>query len=60
LAQPVEKCANGAASSAEYTCYTLLLRDYLLFDEIFEKVKVESVVEEVFKKKTSNLGMKQE
>jgi len=37
-----------------------LLRDYLLFDEIFEKVKVESVVEEVFKKKTSNLGMKQE
>jgi len=51
LAQPVEKCANGAASSAEGTCYTLLLRLSAVWRD-FEKVKVESVVEEVFKKKT--------
>jgi hypothetical protein len=59
LAQPVEKCANGAASSAEYMLHLIAKRLSAVWRD-FEKVKVESVVEEVFKKKTSNLGMKQE
>jgi len=43
LAQPVEKCANGAAA-VQSTCYTLLLRLSAVWRD-FEKVKVESVEE---------------